>query len=58
MGTGIAENRKQRSDAGTFQKEMETYANPLPMNCCKPPLPKQPAEIDLPEMQKSATHYP
>jgi hypothetical protein len=29
MGTGFAENREQRSDAGTFQKEMETYAKSI-----------------------------
>jgi DNA topoisomerase-3 len=43
MGIGFAENRKQRSGCRVFQKKWKPMPNPLPMNCCKPPLPKQPA---------------
>jgi DNA topoisomerase-3 len=46
------------ADAGTFQKEMETYAKSITDELLQTSIAKQSAEIDLPEMQKSATHYP
>jgi DNA topoisomerase-3 len=49
MGTGIAENRKQRSGCRNISKEMETYANPLPMNCCKLPLQNNQPKLTCPK---------
>jgi DNA topoisomerase-3 len=40
MGTGLQKIENNEADAGTFKRKWKPMQNPLPMNCCKPPLPK------------------